>query len=194
MQLARRNFVDVATSFPDPVRHVLEQFRIVFHNDAMARKEQQTPDQRLQFHKKNSGPVMEALQIWLKKQLDEHLVEPNSSLGKAIHYMIKHWQPLTLYLRVAGAPLDNNICERAIKKAILHRKNALFYKTRNGARVGDIWMSLIHTAELNGANVYKYLVAILRHPQQVSDAPDEWMPWNYEAALAKIEAKIATPG
>ena len=45
----------------------------------------------------------------------------------------------------------NNIVERALKKAILNRKNALFYKTLNGAGVGDLFMSLIHTCELNGA-------------------------------------------
>ena len=93
---------------------------------------------------------MAALKAWLDQQFAEHRVEPNSGLGQAIAYMRKHWAPLTLFLRVPGAPLDNNICERALKKAILHRKNALFYKTRNGARVGDVFMSLIHTAELNG--------------------------------------------
>jgi hypothetical protein len=45
---------------------------------------------------------------------------------------------------VPGAPLDNNIAERALKKAILHRKNSLFYKNRNGAQMGDLFMSLIH--------------------------------------------------
>ncbi|PYP84841.1 MAG: hypothetical protein DMF61_18870 [Blastocatellia bacterium AA13] len=49
-------------------------------------------------------------------------------------------------LRVPGAPIDNNICERALKKAVLHRKNSLFYRTKNGASVGDL-MNLIYTAE-----------------------------------------------
>lgn len=38
---------------------------------------------------------------------------------------------LTLFLRQEGAPLDNNICERALKKSILHRKTArTLYFTR----------------------------------------------------------------
>jgi hypothetical protein len=78
---------------------------------------------------------MRQLDDWLARQLDERLVEPNSALGGAIRYMLRHWEKLTLFLRQAGAPLDNNICERALKKAILHRKNALFYRTENGARV-----------------------------------------------------------
>jgi transposase len=82
-------------------------------------------------------------------------------------------------LRVAGAPLDNNICERSLKKAILHRKNAYFYKTRNGAAVGDLYMSLIHTCELCGASAFEYLTALQRHAQQVATAPAAWLPWNY---------------
>ena len=64
--------------------------------------------------------------------------------------MLKHWQKLTLFLRVPGPPLDNNICERALKMAIRHRKNSLFYKTLRGAAVGDLYMSLIHTCYLSG--------------------------------------------
>lgn len=63
--------------------------------------------------------------------------------------MLKHWEPLPLFLRHPGVPLDNNRCERALKKVILHRKNAYFYKTAHGARVRDMFMSLIHTCELN---------------------------------------------
>ena len=77
--------------------------------------------------------------------------------------MLRHWEKLTLFLRQAGAPLDNNVCERALKKAILHRKNALFYKTQNGARVGDLFMSLIYTCQLNEANPFDYLTELQRH-------------------------------
>ena len=38
-------------------------------------------------------------------------IEPNSGLGEVIQFMTKHWQKLTLFLRVAGAPLDNNLCD-----------------------------------------------------------------------------------
>jgi hypothetical protein len=112
------------------------------------------------------------------------LTEPNSALDGAIRYMLRHWDELTLFLRQAGAPLDNNLCERALKKAILHRKNALFYKTRNGARVGDLFMSLIHTCRLNEANPVDYLTQLQGHAEQVAADPGRWMPWNYPAARA----------
>ena len=127
---------------------------------------------------------MQALHDWLTRQLDEKRTEPNSALGGAIGYMLKHWDELTLFLRQAGAPLDNNLCERALKKAILHRKNALFYKTRNGARVGDLFMSLIYTCQLNRANPFEYLTELQRHAQALANDPQLWMPWNYRGAPA----------
>jgi hypothetical protein len=190
---ARRNFVDVVHNFPAAVRVVLETLREVYHNDAIAREQGLSPDDRLRFHQIESGPLMATLKAWLDQQIDEHRVEPNSGLGQAIAYMRKHWAPLTLFLRVPGAPLDNNICERALKKAILHRKNALFYKTENGARVGDAFMSLIHTAELNGIAPFDYLVVLQRHHEAVARAPSAWLPWNYQETLARLDAQTASP-
>ena len=109
----------------------------------------------------------------------------------AIEYMTKHWDALTLFLRVPGAPLDNNLCERVLKKAILHRKTAMFYKTLNGARVGDLFMSIIHTAELAKIDVFGYLVAHQRHQHRVADDPASWMPWNYTRALNEITGHAA---
>ena len=185
---ARRHFGDVGSNFPEECRHVLEVFRQVYCTDARARAEQMTAAERLGLHQAESGPLMADLKKWMRAKLDAHKVEPNSGLGEAMEYMLDHWEPLTLFLRVAGAPLDNNLCERALKKAIRHRRNSLFYKTENGARVGDMFMSLIHTAELNDANPFDYLVALMRHPKQVAQDPSAWMPWNYRDTLAALGA------
>ena len=178
----RRQFVDVADRFPEQCRYVLESLKAVYRNDAVARKKKLFPEARLQFHQAESGPVMEELQAWLNRQFDDRLVEPNSSLGQAISYMLRHWEKLTLFLRKVGAPLDNNICERALKKAILHRKNALFYKTENGALVGDTFMSLVYTCQLCGVNPFDYLTELQRHATALAASPQDWMPWNYRAA------------
>jgi hypothetical protein len=181
---ARRRFVDVVDSFPDECRHLLETLGVVYRNDALTKD--MPPGKRLEFHQIHSGPPMEELRLWLRDQLEGRKTEPHSGLGKAITYMLKHWVELTLFLRDGLAPLDNNLCERVLKRAILHRKNALFYKTQNGARVGDIFMSLIHTAELNKANPFQYLVALLRNAALVEENPEEWMPWNYQETLAGL--------
>src|SRR6202011_5190643 len=144
------------------------------------------PQDRLQFHRQQSGPVMERLHGWLEAQLAERKSEPNSGLGKAITYLLRHWKGLTAFLREAGAPLDNNICERALKRAVLHRKNALFYKTLHGAEVGDLFMTMIHTCQLCGDNSFDYLIELQRHAAEVAAQPDKWMPWNYREMLAQL--------
>jgi transposase len=187
----RRQFVDVADRFPHECQHVLEVIAVIYKNDALAREQNLSPEARLEFHQAESGPAMTDLHAWLARQFDERLVEPNSALGEGISYMLKHWEKLTLFLRVPGAPLDNNVCERILKKAILHRKNALFYKTSRGAHVGDIFMSLIHTAELFGADAFGYLTALERHAKDVAVNPQDWMPWNYRQALTTAESAAA---
>jgi len=191
---ARRQFVEVAPSFPEPCRYVLEALREVYRHDATARAEQMSPDTRLAFHQQHSGPPVRGLQWWLHEQLALRQVEPNSTLGGAVTYMLKHWKKLTLFLHEPGAPLDNNICERALKKAILHRKNSLFYKTENGAAVGDLYMSLTHTAELNHVDPFDYLVHLQRHATQATATPANWMPWNYRDTLAGGRSGTDPPG
>ena len=180
---SRRRFVNVVPSFPEQCRYVLEALSEVYGYDAQAEEQGLSPEERLRFHQAHSRSVMDALHAWLSAQFEEKKVEPNSGLGEAIRCLLKHWDQLTLFLRQAGAPLDNNLCERTLKKAILHRKNSLFYKTENGAGVGDLFMSLIHTCELNDANPFDYLTELQRHVAELPKHPVAWMPWNYRQTL-----------
>lgn len=182
----RRNFVNVFENFPDACRHVLLELAKVYKVDATAKQLELSRAERLELHQRESTPVMDELEKWLAKQIDDKQVEPNSGLGKAIRYMQNHWEKLTLFLRQEGAPLDNNICERVLKKAILHRKNSLFFKTTNGARVGDTFQSLIHTVELGGGNPFHYLTTLLEHRTEVTLNPQQWLPWNYEDAVSRL--------
>ena len=179
----RRNFVDVVGSFPDEVRRVLETYEQVYRNERVTKTREMSDDERLRFHQAESAPLLEDLEKWFDELVEQRKIEPNGGFGNAIAYATKHWDALTLFLRVPGAPIDNNLCERVLKKAILHRKNALFYKTLNGARVGDLFMTLIHTAELARIDAFDYLVALQRHRECVAESPADWMPWNYAETL-----------
>jgi hypothetical protein len=181
----RRNFVDTLDVFPGESRHVIEQLGEVYRNDAIAKAQEMTPGQRLEFHQEKSGPIMDKLKEWFERQFKEKKVEPNSSLGKAINYMNRHWDKLTLFLRVEGAPLDNNAVERSLKMAILNRKNAYFYKTLNGAHTGDIFMSIIQTCKLARINAFEYLTELQKHSKDVGANPSEWLPWNYKSTMAE---------
>ena len=186
---SRRRFVNVVEDFPDECRYVLETLGIVYKNDATAKEEKMSPEKRLRFHQKESGPLMAQLRAWMREQIDANKVEPNSGLGDAILYALKHWEKLTRFLEVAGAPVDNTIVERSLKRAIIHRKNSLFFKTERGAEVGDIFMSLIHTCELCGADAFDYLTELQRHADELTANPSEWMPWNYGDTVARLAAK-----
>lgn len=175
----RRYFIDNFKNFLKQCHHVLSELCKVFKNEKQAKEEKMSPEERLAFHQAHSLPAMENLHAWMKSQLEEKHAEPNSGLGKSINYMLNHWEKLTLFLRKAGAPLDNNIAERGLKKAILHRKNSLFYRNQHGADVGDLYTSLIHTCELNDINPFDYLKTLLQNAKALKAAPADWLPWTY---------------
>jgi transposase len=176
---ARRQFVELVDRFPDECAHVIEQLGKVYHHDSIVKEQGLSPQERLQYHQEHSAPVTAELESWCKQQLEDSIVEPNSGLGKAIKYMLNHWNKLTRFLQVPGAPLDNNLCERALKYAILHRKNSLFYKTQRGAYVGDLFMSLIHTCQLAGINPLNYLTWVLKNAGELEKSPKNYLPWVY---------------
>jgi hypothetical protein len=180
MAHARRHFVDVVENFPQECSKVIESLREVYRFEAIVKEQKLTDEQRLAFHQANSHPVMTELHQWMKDQLEQKRVEPNSGLGEAIRYMLKHWVPLTRFLSVPGAPIDNNVAEQGLKKAIMHRRNSLSYKTLHGARIGDIHMSLIHTCELNRVNPFEYFMALQQHAAEVRKDPTRWLPWCYQ--------------
>jgi transposase len=181
----RRQFVDILPHFPAECRYVLEQLGRVYGYDAEVRERGLTATERLVFHQQHSAPVMDELHRWLESQLAQKKTEPNSGLGQAMTYLLRHWRGLTAFLREKNAPLDNNLCERALKRAVLHRKNALFYRTLHGAEVGDLLMSFIHTCELCRVNSFEYLTELQRHARERASEPARWMPWNYRHTLAQ---------
>ena len=183
----RRMFVDVVEDFPEECRLVVESLRDVYRVDAQAKEQKLSDAARLALHQEHSRPVMDTLHAWMSVQFEQRKVEPNSGLGQAINYMLKRWVPLTRFLEVPGAPLDNNVSERALKMAILHRRNSMSYKTLNGARVGDVFMSLIHTCQLNRVNPFEYLIALQEHSQDVAKDVGCWLPWNFTQALGPAD-------
>jgi hypothetical protein len=167
----RRKFSDLEEVFPHECQVVLEVIRQVFEHDEHARADQLCPEARLAYHQAQSRPLMDGLQRWLDTQIDDHLVEPNSSLGKAIGYMRNHWGTLTRFLSVPGAPLDNNLAERALKLFIRQRNNSLFYRSTHSAYIASVLTSLIATCVYAGVNAVEYLVALQEHRGEVCADP-----------------------
>jgi transposase len=180
----RRKFSDLAEVFPHECQVVLEVLRQVFEHDEQARQAHLSPEARLAYHQAQSQPLMDGLKRWLDTQLDEHLVEPNSALGKAMGYMQRHWATLTRFLSVPGAPLDNNLAERVLKLFIRQRNNSLFYKSTHSAYIASVLTSLIATCVYAGVNALEYLVALQEHRSEVFADPAAWLPWAYARSRA----------
>jgi transposase len=179
----RRKFSELAEDFPAESAVVVDALKLVYDHEAEAREKQLSAEERLVYHQTYSEPVLTTLKTWLEQQTEQRLVEPNSSLGKAISYILDHWPTLTRFLQEPGAPLDNNIAERALKLAIRQRKNSLFYATEHSAYIASLLTSVIATCLHAGVNALEYLVAVQEHRQEVFANPGAWLPWNYPAAL-----------
>jgi hypothetical protein len=176
-----RKFSDIESYFPDDCSIVLSALGDIYAND---RATHEMDDKtRLAYHQAYSQPILETLHQTLQQKMDNHEIEPNSHLGSAVNYLLKHWQALTEFIRVEGAPLDNNICEQALKKMIKLRKTAMFFKTEHGAYVGSLLLSLIATCEANQVNPIDYLVACQQYKSQLFKEPHRFLPWNYTQVI-----------
>jgi hypothetical protein len=187
----RRHIVDEVGNHPELCAHLLDEIGKVFANDARCRKGGLTGQERLALHQRESGPVMAALRAWMEQLFADKRVEPNSGLGGALRYLLGRWEPLTLFLRVVDAPIDNNLTERSLKSAIRQRRASLFYRTKNGALVGDVYSALVVTTQLHRGDPFRYLTALFSNDKAVAASPADWLPWNYEKALARRDHPTA---
>ncbi len=183
---ARRNFYDCVDNFDDDATYVIDQIASIYKNEKVITNKAMSPEDRLKYHKKYSEPIMTKLLKYAKDKIENKKVEPNSAIGSAFRYLIKHWENLTKFCNTVGAPLDNNTAERLIKKAVLHRKNSLFYKTEDGAKVGDAIMSIIQTTISAEVDPFEYLITLQKNSKAVAKNPQLWLPWNYNKMLKSI--------
>jgi len=186
---ARRKFWEIRSFYRKECDYVLERIGKVYQNEEVTKG--MKDEERLEYHQIHSGEIMEELRAWMEREMAEKKVEPNSSLGKAIKYFLKNYPGLSAFLRQAGAPLDNNLAERALKPAVVIRKNSYFHKTGHGANVGAIILSMISSCRLNGTNVWNWMVSVLKRESEVRRNPAAFLPWIYKGEAAEEEARAA---
>lgn len=175
---ARRKFYEIKDDFPDECSVILDIIGHLYTIDRWIKEDEMSMENRLKHHQLFSAQAVDELYDYLEKiSLMDH-IEPGTTLGQSIRYTMNHWEGLTLFLRQVGAPMDNNVCEQAIKVAILSRKNSYFYRSEDGAEAGDIFMSLIHTCAINKVSYFDYLVALQKNQDEVMNNPEQWLPWN----------------
>jgi len=187
----RRKFYDLLDDFPKECQFVIDCIAKVYEHEAHCKREKFSPAKRLTYHQQHSADIMEALKTYLTNLWQYEAIEHNSTLGKAVKYMLKRWSALTRFLTIEDCPIDNSLCERAIKDLIRYRKNSLFYRTLAGAHCGDTLMSLIQTAMKNGINAFDYLNALQEHTQAIAKNPEDFLPWNYQETLKIMNQPLA---
>lgn len=181
---ARRQFVNCQPAFEEECGKVINDLGEVYKIENQTKD--MTPSERLAYHQTYSLLIMNSLKEWLNQLIEQRKVQPNSSMGKAIKYLNKHWFHLTQFLRIEGCPLDNNTVERVLRKAVVLRKNSLFYRTENGANTGSVLSSVIETCHINNINPFDYLVTIMNNKKEVRAKPDLWLPWSYHLQKDKV--------
>lgn len=176
----RRNFAELAYQYPDESLYALETYSGIWIHDSHCAEQGLCAEQRLAYHQTHSLPLMAEIKRWCETQTGlEGSVEPNSNLGIAMAYFIRHYEGLTAFCRIPGAQIDNNEAERIVKLIVRGRKNAYFFKTENGAEVSDIITSVLATCHEANVDALAYLIAVQANQLAVRAAPQNWMPWNY---------------
>ncbi len=78
-----------------------------------------TAEERLTLRKAQSQPIIDKLEAWLTKSLNQ--VPPKTAIGKALLYLNRQWPKLTVFLTDGRIPLDNNPAENAIRPFVIGR-------------------------------------------------------------------------
>ena len=181
---ARRQFYDLEKLYPSDIAWLLDQYELIWRQDAQTKNENMSDLQRLAYHQEHSLPVMRRIYDWALAKQVSPAFEEYSALGKAINYFLKHYEKLTMFCVEAGALLDNNRMEEKLKIVIRGRKSSHFYKSVNGADVANILISPIATTDQAQENVFDYLQALQKNQNAVKANPAAWLPWTYRESIA----------
>ena len=136
------------------------------------------PEQKYNTRQQESVPILSQIRQWLDSTL--HSILPKGLLGKALSYLDKNWEKLTVYPHDGRLSIDNNIAENAIRPFVVGRKNGLFSATVKGAKASANLYSLIETAKANGQEPYAYLRHVFKELPKAHriEEIEALLPWN----------------
>ena len=178
----RRYFVEAETVLPksargpeQPATQFIAAIAELYAVESRARE--LPPVERGRLRSEQSRPVLARIADLLQRQ--RHSVAPNSLLGKALHYLDGQWPKLIRYVENGAWPIDNNLCENAIRPFVVGRRNWLFADTVGGANASANLYSLIETCKANAVDPYQYLVVLFRALPLAATADDfeALLPW-----------------
>lgn len=181
----RRKFAELIGDYPEECGYFLREIAEIYKNESEVKDE--NAKKKLKHHKKNSRKHIKNIYAKINHLFETKKVEPNSNLGKAMKYWLRHRKKLTKFLRVKGIELDTNCAERALKLIILQRKNSLFFKSRSSAKILSGLSSLVSTCEENQVNAFGYLNWLQENWKEVQKGASSYFPWDYRKYLNDTE-------
>mgnify|MGYP000725039841 CR=1 FL=1 len=192
---ARREFIEATPKAGSPLAdEALRRIAQLYAIEAEIRG--RPAEERRAVRQARSAPLAASLHAWAQEKATR--LSAKSDLGRAVRYLLKHWDGLTVFLQDGRVEMDSNPVENSIRPLALQRKNSLFAGHDEGGRNWARLASLIATCRLNGVEPFAWLKATLTaiahgHPQA---RIEELMPWNFTPATGstpdlKIAEKIA---
>lgn len=179
---ARRYFVEAEAALPKPARSPDQPAtRFIATIGRLyaieSRAKEKTVAERTQLRDTLSRPMLAEIESMLIEH--RHRVTPGSLLGKALHYLEAQWPKLVRYVENGAWPIDNNLCENAIRPFVVGRRNWLFADTVAGAHASANLYSLIETCKANTVDPYRYLAALFRVLPLATTVEDyeKLLPW-----------------
>jgi transposase len=173
----RRKFVEAEPHYPAPCAEALDliaQLYAVerscpgFNVGASEDIRAEALALRAARRREQSVPIVAAIHTWAHQQR----ALPESSLGKAIAYLLGLWPGLTRFLDDPQIALDNNATERGLRGMVVGRKNHYGSRSKRGTEVAALFYSLIESAKFCGVEPKAYLLhathAALRNPGTVT--------------------------
>jgi len=157
---ARRRFLEAERVSGRKCRPIIEEIQKLYAMERQARDRKLPPEDRAALRRREARPVLDKLRELLGELVVD--VRPESPLGDAVLYALRHWGELVAYVEHGEAEIDNNLLENSMRPVALGRKNYLFAGSELGAEAAAILYSLTESCRRLGVNPEAYLVDVFR--------------------------------
>ena len=183
---ARRKFVDAEKAHPQIAAEAVGLIKRLYLVEDRADRAGTKGSDRLALRQRESAPLLasfkEKLQGWRDQLLPKH------PMSEAVGYALNQWPELNVFAADGAVPIDNNACEREIKRVVLNRKNSLFVGNERGGRTAAILSSFTSTCRRHAIDPQHYLTQLLVNlPATPISQLDQWLPdqWKRSQAAAR---------
>jgi hypothetical protein len=160
MAHARRGLVEAARSGDAIALDGLHIIKPLFAIERASKLAGDTAEQRLARRREQSKPIIAVLRAWIDEQ--RGLAPPKTALGRALGYLHRQWQRLTLFLEDGNIELTNNRRERELRRLVLGRKNWLFTWLDDGGERTATILTIIATCIAHEVKPRAYLHLVTR--------------------------------